>query len=89
MKLRKEKKLNQKQYENLYCSTAISPVFYALIKTHKDNYPIRPIVSFVDSPTYQVSKMLSKILTPLTNVSELKLKNSAKIKQELETINLN
>ena len=75
-RLKSEKKLSKAEYDLLYCSTAQTPRYYALIKTHKINYPIRPIVSFIGSPTYQISKFLSKILTPFTNLASQKLKNS-------------
>lgn len=68
-KLKKEQKISRQEYDHLYCSTAQTPRFYALIKTHKENNPIRPIVSFIGSPTYQISKLLSKILTPFTNLA--------------------
>ena len=45
-----------------YCSTSLMPIFYALIETHKDNFPIRSIVSFIGSATYDVAKFLSHIL---------------------------
>ena len=37
----------------------VIPKCYATIKTHKENYPIRPIVAFNDSPTYQLAKFIS------------------------------
>ena len=38
---------------------------YGLPKIHKDNRPFRPIVSSTKSPTYNLTKELAKILTPL------------------------
>lgn len=72
----------------MYCSTAQTPRFYALLKTHKENYPIRPIVSFIGSPTYQISKYLSKILTPFTNLANQKLKNSYQIREILSEMSI-
>ena len=60
----------------MYYSTAETPRFYGLIKTHKENYPIRPITSFIGSPTYQIANFLSNILKPIADISEIKLKNS-------------
>jgi len=62
LKLKNEGKLNADEYKSLYCNKSVTPKFYATIKTHKDGNPIRPIVSFVDSPTYKLSKFLSKLL---------------------------
>lgn len=36
---------------------------YALPKVHKDNIPMRPIVSSINSTTYELSKFLSNILS--------------------------
>jgi len=57
-----------------------------LIKIHKENYPIRPIVSFIDSPTYKLSRHLSKILTAVTNKGNSKLSNTSEIKSVLKDI---
>ena len=37
---------------------------YGNIKTHKNGYPVRPIISQVLTPTYQLSKTLNSIITP-------------------------
>lgn len=52
MELKKKKLISDEQYKILYVNSSITPLFYALIKTHKEGFPIRPIVSFIDSPTY-------------------------------------
>ena len=55
--------------------------FYGLPKIHKANLPLRPIVSFVNSHTYNLSKFLCKIVSPL-------LKNSYSVKNSDEFANL-
>lgn len=84
-KLFDKKLLTRSQYNNLFANSAMIPLFYALIKVHKTGYPIRPIVSFIGSPSYNIAKYLSKILTPSTNKSAIKLKNSIDIKQKLQS----
>ena len=37
---------------------------YGTVKTHKANNPLRPIISQVPIPTYQLSKSLNAIITP-------------------------
>ena len=82
------KDLKQKQlftehgYKTLYSTTAATPLFYGLIKTHKENFPIRPIVSFVNSPSYNLAQHLSKVLTPITNLADQKLKNTYEAKEK-------
>ena len=63
--LYQNQKINQKCYYYLHCSNAVSPRFYGLPKIHKSAVPLRPIVSFVNSPAYNVSKFLSRILSGL------------------------
>ena len=43
---------------------------YGLQKIHKDNVPLRPIVSFIGSTTYQLSNHLSYILAPMVRKTE-------------------
>ena len=51
------------------------PRFYGLLNIHKVNVPLRPIVSFVNSPTYNISKFLCKIIKPLMT-NRFSVKNS-------------
>ena len=37
---------------------------YGNVKTHKPNNPLRPIISQVTTPTYEIAKTLNRILTP-------------------------
>ena len=63
--LYQNQKINQKCYYYLHCSNAVSPRFYGLSKIHKSTVPLRPIVLFVNSPAYNLSKSLSRILSGL------------------------
>ncbi|XP_043263261.1 uncharacterized protein LOC122403673 [Colletes gigas] len=42
------------------------PKLYGLPKIHKDNIPLRPIVSAINSPTHNLAKYLCRVLQPLT-----------------------
>ena len=53
--LKEKYAISEKQYQHLYSNSSLIPLFYALIKVHKINYPIRPIVSFIETPTYQIA----------------------------------
>ena len=57
--------LAEELYRQLRSSGGQIPLFYGLPKIHKTGTPLRPIVSFISSPTYALSKFLSKILSPL------------------------
>ena len=63
----------------LRCSNAITPRFYGLPKIHKSSVPVRPIVSFVNSPTYNLSKFLSRVLSSL-------LKNNYSVRNSREFV---
>ena len=61
----KNKKISKTEYLFLHCSKDVTPRFYGLPKIHKASVPLRPIVSFINSPTYNLSKFLSRILSSL------------------------
>ena len=60
------------------------PQLYGLPKIHKTGAPIRPIVSFYNTPLSALHKVLSTFLKPLTN-SCLRLKDSTALMQHLDT----
>ncbi|XP_076053675.1 uncharacterized protein LOC143032678 [Oratosquilla oratoria] len=39
---------------------------YGNVKTHKPGNPLRPIISQIPTPTYNLAKFLNQLLTPLT-----------------------
>ena len=65
LKLKKTDAIDIRRYYRLRCPVPQPPKLYGLPKLHKPNIPIRPIVSFCGSPTYQLSKYLTTVLQPL------------------------
>ena len=61
-----DNKITKIQSYRLKSSKGRAPVLYGLPKLHKENTPLRPIVSFTASPTYNLSKDLARILSELT-----------------------
>ena len=57
----KNQKITKAEYHFLHCSKGVIPRFYGLPKSQKVSVPLRPIVSFINSPTYNLSKFLSRI----------------------------
>ncbi|XP_069354553.1 uncharacterized protein [Maniola hyperantus] len=53
-----------------------SPKIYGLPKIHKLNWPLRPIVSQIDSPTYKVSRHMATILKPFTGNTSSHVRDS-------------
>ena len=54
--LKQNKKISTRDEFALKSSDGRAPRLYGLIKIHKQGIPLRPIVSFVESPTYNLSK---------------------------------
>ena len=51
-------------YHQLQSSSGLTPRIYGLPNIHKQDVPLCLIVSFYTSPTYQLSKHLSSLLSP-------------------------
>jgi len=64
------------------------PKLYGLPKLHKPGIPMRPIVSFCWSPTYQLSKYLTTILQPLTDKSRRKLQSTENFIDAIKTVQI-
>ena len=79
------KVISDKLYHRLYPTADLPPRFYGLPKIHKSNIPLRPIVSSIGNITYNLSKFLTQVLSPLVGKTEHYIKNSRdfvdKIKQ--------
>ena len=58
LQLKKDRKIPTTKYNTLRCSSGRIPSIYGLPKIHKPDIPLRPIVSFYSSPTYELSKFL-------------------------------
>ena len=71
----KNQKITKAEYHFLHCSKGVIPRFYALPKVHKVFVPFHPIASFINSPTYNLSKFLSRILSSLL-VNRYSVRNS-------------
>ena len=76
LQLKKKGSIAQNLYNLLRSSGGSTPLLYGLPKIHKPDVPLRPIVSFVQSPTYQLSKHLTRILSPLIGNTDSSVLNS-------------
>lgn len=56
---------------SLISTNPSTPRLYSLPKIHKKEFPIRPVVSFMNSPAYKLSSFLSKILPDLLGFQPL------------------
>ncbi|XP_013142201.1 PREDICTED: uncharacterized protein LOC106106199 [Papilio polytes] len=63
-----------------------SPKIYGLPKVHKPNWPVRPIVSQIDSPTYKSSRHMAKVLQTVTGKTNSFVSDSAHFTRLLEEV---
>ena len=77
----KEEKITSPVYSTLKCIKGVTPKINGLPKVHKVNLPLRPIVAFIGSPTYNLSKFLIHVLVPL-------LKQTYSVKNSAQFVNI-
>lgn len=77
LELGKKGSLSEQLYIRLRSSAGCTPLLYALPKIHKPDIPLRPIASFVQSPSYQLSRHLAHILSPLVGNTDSHVTNSS------------
>lgn len=56
------------------------PKIFGLVKLHKEGHPLRAIVSFINSPSYNIAKYFSKVTTS----NEHAIKDSWNLKEYLD-----
>ena len=86
--LKNKEKIPEKTLRQLHSSDAMPPAIRGSIKHHKENHPLRPIVTCINSALYDTSKFLSQILSPLQNRSGFSVANSAQFKNEMTDITI-
>ena len=74
--LEKKGEISGGLYHRLRPSVSQPPRIYGLPKTHKDGIPIRPIVCCIGAPSYQLSKHIASLISPLAGKTASHVKNS-------------
>lgn len=85
--LYRDKYMDNWQKHRLTCSAATAPRIYGLPKIHKCGIPLRPIVSSIQVPCYQLSKHIGLILKNIIS-NKYNVKNSLELKKQLKDITL-
>lgn len=62
------------------------PRIYGLLKIHKSDDPLRPIINTINGPTYPLTKFLAQKLKPLVGCNDSSMKESASFVQEWKDI---
>lgn len=66
-----------------------APKLYGTVKTHKQNLPIRPVVSYIGAPTRKFSMELNNIFKETTKFkSKFSIKNSAELCTKLKNMTI-
>ncbi|XP_053335750.1 uncharacterized protein LOC128508432 [Clarias gariepinus] len=85
--LKKQGVIDRKIYYHLYPGDT-TPCLYGLPKIHKDNYPLRPIVSSINSVTYNIAKYLATVLAPLVGNTPYHVNNSMDFVDKIRGLSL-
>ena len=80
--------LDSLTYKSMYPTGCVLPKFYGLLKIHKLDNPLRPIVSSCGSVTYGVAKELAKILMPLVGKSPHHINSTQDFVKQVKHITL-
>ena len=84
LKLKKEGKINSETMRNMNQLHPRGPQLYGQPKIHKLGAPVRPVVSFYNTPLSALHKVLANYQKPLAN-SSIRLKDTIVFKQHLNT----
>ena len=87
--LKKTKTIDIHLYYRVRCRVPRSAKLYGLPRLHKPNIPMRSIVKFCGSPTYQLSEHLTSILKPtLTDKSRQKIQSTDNFIDAIKTVQI-
>ena len=86
--IKAEGDITEEQYKKMYPTGAGAPKFYGLPKIHKQDTPLRPIVSSTGTVSYNTSKELARILKPSVGKSQHHLQNTKDFIQQLKEVKL-
>lgn len=85
----KEKIITPVEKNKLKTNVALAPRLYGLPKIHKENFPLRPICSFINSPSYELCKYITTILKKYTLNSKYNVINSLHFKDRVKHLKVN
>lgn len=83
-KLHKDSTFTDVERKYLRCDNGVFPKLYLLPYIHKQNIPLKSIVSFVGSPIYNLSTYLSGLLNHVFEIRSYHTKKSFEVVKELQ-----
>lgn len=66
-KLKKSESITQATYDKLCPTGSRIGILYGLPKIHKDNIPLRPILSCINNYSYKIAKFFIPLLNPISS----------------------
>ena len=87
-RLEKKKLIPQALAMKLKPTASRPPKLYGLPKVHKPTIPLRPIVSCIGAPTYQLSKFITSLISPLAGQTSSFIKNSQHFVESIKDLQL-
>ncbi len=76
LRLKAENKITHREQQLMRGKDKPMARFFRLPKIHRTDVPLRPIVAFTNTPTYDLAKWMSKALMPLTETSPTTIKDA-------------
>ena len=88
--LLRNKCINKELAQQLKVSTTSThpPLFYGSVKVHKENNPLRPIVSTIGSATYKISRFVSSVLRTYVKEADSYIVNTRDFLDNLREIQI-
>ena len=88
--LLEKKAISKPLYNHLRVSPGCSKpaLFYGLPKIHKENVPLRPIVSHTGHALYNTAKYLSRLLSPFAKIMRSHVENSSHLAEILKNTSI-
>ena len=81
--LLKKSSLTKDMCKQLRPASSRPPRLYGLLKIHGEGVPLRPIVSNIGTPSYQISKSLAGLLNQFTGNWAYHVKNSFQVRTDI------
>ena len=86
--INKVSQYTERIYNKLRPTGSQPPRIYGFPKIHKPDVPLRPIVACIASPSYQLSKYISDLISPLAGRTSSHVKNSAHFVEVMRSITI-
>lgn len=80
--------IDEREKKKLTIYNSRPPLAYGLPKIHKENIPLRPVISQINSPSYHLAKFISNILNNLNPELHYNVKNSFSFVEKIQQIKL-